>query len=472
MPGLVVGPSGSGTLANVVAACAGLNYTLAVRSDGTVWFWGDDCYGEDFDGGVAQTVPQQVPGLTNIVAVAPGYGSAIALKSDGTVWAFPVWGWVWGGVNYSYSLLAPAQITDSSGAGFLTGIVAIAGGHEHWLALKSDGTAWAWGSDDCGELGNGITPPGNGASYYSLPVQVQIPGRVTSISAGTFLTLATRSDGTAWACGSEFGYQLGNGTSFSWPLPAHPWPSEVDGPGGIGYLTGVVGVSAGGRYQSVALKSDGTVWAWGESGGGNYGNPGELGTGVYETSYPMQVLGPNGVGYFSGAVAVSAGYENTMVLKSDGSVWTWGDNSYGQLGYGGAYNNYPGKVPGLSGIAAISFAAGSYEQGRHAVALQGPLPAYTVALNASGPGAVACSSSLIAYSYGTPVQLVATAASGDVFTGWTCSGGMVFNPSASSTMMFVTGNTTIVASFAQPIYSASEQDANGTISLSASGLYY
>ena len=125
----------------------------------------------------------------------------------------------------------------------------IAGGGEHSIALKSDGTVWAWGNNWVGQLGDGTT------SHRSTPVQVSGLSGVIAIAGGGYHSIALKSDGTVWAWGwNEYG-QLGDGTTSHRSTPV-----QVSG------LSGVIAI-AGGGYHSIALKSDGTVWAWGNNWG-------------------------------------------------------------------------------------------------------------------------------------------------------------------------------------------------------------
>lgn len=211
--------------------------------------------------------------------------------------------------------------------GALKSIVDISGSR----AVKADGTAWAWGRNYYGQLGNGTTND----SY--IPVQVSGISNVTAIAAGGIFTLALKTDGTVWAWGRNYGNELGDGTTTD-----RLTPIQVPG------LTGITAIATGGSH-SLALHSDGTVWAWGSN------ISGQLGDGSATTpSTPIRIPSLNNI------VAIAAGGYHSIALKSDGTVWTWGYNSYGQLGYGDTYYNglTPAQVPGLSGVKAIS--AGGY----------------------------------------------------------------------------------------------------------------
>jgi uncharacterized repeat protein (TIGR01451 family)/fimbrial isopeptide formation D2 family protein len=345
-----------------------------------------------------------------VVAIAAGglgglgeEGHSLALRSDGTVWAW--------GSNYDDQLgvgninfpTLPVQVRGPGGVGFLTGVVGIgagaassmaikadgtlwvwgavdvpsedatfpvqvpglsdvvaaAGGREHWLALKADGTLWAWGSAEF--LGTGGV-----SSDPAVPVQVRAPsgngfltGIIAIAAAGRDFSLAVKSDGTVWAWGDNGEGQLGNGTSGGIAL----LPVQVVGPGGAGFLTGVTAVAAGAGYSdrySLAQRADGTVWAWGANGGG------ALGIGPADSSkVPVQVLGTGGVGFLTDVVAIAASAYHSVALLAGGTVRAWGD----VLGDGsppfGSTSNVPVAVSVLTGITAI--AAG----GQHDLALDG-----------------------------------------------------------------------------------------------------
>jgi hypothetical protein len=191
------------TLTTVTAISAGQYYSLALKSDGTVWAWGQGLYGQLGDGifypdpvdepgqpgGVA--TPVQVSGLTTVTAIACGQSHSLALKSDGTVWA---WGFGYfgqlGDGNFYLGIggvATPVQVTG------LSGVVAIAGGAQHSLALKSDGTVWAWGAGRSGQLGDGnfyTNLPGGFFGGVATPVQVIGLSAATAIAAGGDNSLA------------------------------------------------------------------------------------------------------------------------------------------------------------------------------------------------------------------------------------------------------------------------------------------
>ena len=263
--------------------------------------------------------------------VAAGNSHTIALKSNGTVWA---WGWNFCGQlgnGTTKDKLVPIQVNG------LNGVVSVSAGYVHSIALKSDGTVWSWGYNYYGQLGNGTT------TEKLTPTQVSGLSGVVAVSAGYTHNIALKSDGTVWTWGYNNMGQLGNGTTVNSLVPV-----QVTG------LNGVVSVSAA-CYHTVAVKSDGTVWAWGDNRQSQLGN----GT-MINSQIPVQVSGLNSV------VSVSAGLSYTVAVKLDGTVWAWGDNSQDQLGNSMTANSHtPVQVNGLSNVLSVS--AGF----SHTVALKG-----------------------------------------------------------------------------------------------------
>lgn len=275
------------------------------------------------------------------VAVSAGDQHSLAVKADGTVWA-------WG--NNGQGQLGDGTITDKyhpvQVAG-LTGFSDVSAGFSHSLALKSDGTVWAWGSNYSGALGTGDT------TDSTLPIQVKDPGDPTgfltgviAVSTGRKLSVALKNDGTVWTWGVNSNGQLGDGM-----LLDHFLPAKVKDPTGTGDLTGVAAVSTLAVDDDIvvlALKSDGTVWGWGNNA--NY----QIGDGTnLNRPLPAQATDVNGNG-LTDIRAIAVGGGHCLALKNNGAVYAWGDNTYGQLGIG---SNLPSVrallVNGLSDVKEI-----------------------------------------------------------------------------------------------------------------------
>lgn len=295
-------PVAVASASGVVAVSAGEFHSLALKSNGSMLAWGGDDNGQLGDDSLStasKPTPVPVSGATGIVAISAGFYHSLALKSDGTVLA---WGSdEYGQIGDNSTLADKREPSDVEG---LTNIVAISAGAYHSLALKSDGTVLAWGGDLFGQLGDDTT-----LKQQPTPVAVANLSQIVAISAGGYHNLAVKSDGTVFAWGNNQYAQLGDDTTIDQPTP-------IVIPG----ATGIVAVS-GNEYHSLSLKSDGTMLAWGSNGWGQLGD----GTQVSRAT-------PVAVSVATGIVAISAGEFHSLALKSDGTMLAWGiDNSY-QLG--------------------------------------------------------------------------------------------------------------------------------------------
>jgi len=314
--------------------------------------WGNNFTGELGNGVSGQVNPNwtAVTGLTSgVVQVSAGSEESLALTSDGQVWAF-------GGTN----LGTPGTSSVPVAVPGLSGVTQVAAGNELSLALRSDGTVWAWGSNTAGDLGDGNLAPSN------TPVQVTGLTGVTQIVTGGLWSLALRSDGTVWSWGYNADGELGNGTTFDSDVPV-----QVTG------LAHVTQIAAGGQ-DSMAVATNGitalsTVWAW----GGN--SEGQLGDGTFrERPVPVALSGIN----VSSVLDIAVGGDFAMVLGTDGTLWDWGENNYGQLGMGPTLISntiQPREVRGLdSGIVQIAAGFG------YAMELLSNGTVYAWGLNSSG----------------------------------------------------------------------------------------
>jgi alpha-tubulin suppressor-like RCC1 family protein len=259
-------------------------------------------------------------------AVTPWYASAgshtVVLKPDGTVWAIG---------NNNYGQLGngstgresnePVQVVG------LNNIVAVAAGGSYSVALQQNGTVWTWGYNGSGQLGTGTKTDSN------TPVQVSGLRDVKEIAAGNSHVAVLKKDGTVWAWGSNHSGQLGNGQNGSSTTPV-----QVSG------LESVSDITAG-AFHTAALKNEGTVWTWGFNGSG------QLGNGTMQSNYiPVKVDGLNSI------IAITAGNNHMVALQQGGYAWAWGSNSASQLGNGSTSEGsiQPVQVSGLSGVRDIS----------------------------------------------------------------------------------------------------------------------
>ncbi len=209
--------------------------------------------------------------------------------------------------------------------------VAVASFSGSSLVLKQDGLLWAWGDNSSGQLGDG--------TLVSRRTPQPVPGlaNLVAVSVGySSHVLALSGDGRVWAWGQNNFGQLGDGTTTSRPTP-------VLLPG----LTDVVAISAGGNH-ALALRSDGTLWGWGHN------RHGQL-----DPALPQNQLAvPTPITGMTQVAQIAAGYHFSLALRADGTVWSWGNNTHGELGQGTQSVAYtrspPAPLPGLSGVVSLS----------------------------------------------------------------------------------------------------------------------
>jgi alpha-tubulin suppressor-like RCC1 family protein/phosphodiesterase/alkaline phosphatase D-like protein len=290
-----------GSATSTALMAAGYDHSLLVSSDGTLWAWGNNDYGQlGLGDNVYRNSPTQVGSATNWVAVTAAWYHSLGLRSDGTLWA-------WGnnddaqlGLGDTTKRNSPIQV------GTATNWMAVYTGKQHSLGLRSDGTLWAWGNGDSGQLGL------SNASKKS-PTRVGSATNWAAIAAGDTHSLGVRSNGTLWAWGANGNGQLGFGDDF--------WRFE---PVRVGSATNWVTVAAASNY-SLGLRSDGTLWAWGK------GDTGQLGLGDKSTDVHKS---PTRVGSATNWVRVRPGPVHCLGVRSDGTLWAWGSNYEGYLGVG------------------------------------------------------------------------------------------------------------------------------------------
>ena len=316
---------GAQTVTRIAGGC---EHSLFLKSDGSLWVVGDNCYGELGDGTTDSdnyntNLPEQIV-TGNVTAIAAGEFHSLFLKSDGSLWGmgYNYYGQLGDG-NYNIETALPEQIVASN-------VTSIAAGENHSLFLKNDGSLWAMGYNYYGQLGDGTTDSDN---YNTNQPEQIVAGNVTAIAAGELHSLFLKSNGSLWAmCNNWYG-QLGDGSWYNTNQPELIMASNV------------TAIAAGG-FHSLFLKSDGSLWAMG------WNVYGELGDGTYNNAnLPEQIVASN-------VTAIAAGGFHSLFLKSDGSLWAMGWNEYGQLG-DGTYNNtnLPEQIV-ASNVTAIASGAG------------------------------------------------------------------------------------------------------------------
>jgi len=298
--------------------------SFGIQSNGTLWAWGDNTAGElGLSNTTNRSSPSQVGALNTWIAVAGGYNYfTLALQTPGTLWA---WGWnqygqLGNGSISSYLVSSPIQVGSS------TTWRQISAGYAHSAAIQSNGALYTWGINSLGQLGLGIS---TGSGGVSTPQQVGALTVWRSVSAGQTHTVAIQSNGTLWIWGQ--GNALGNSIN-----------TQVSSPIQLGSALWKM-ASAGSQY-TVAIQSNGTLWGWGFN---NYGQA------IANTNF-SQVYSPIQIGTLSSWTSVAAmdlGYIS-MGVQSNGTLWVWGINSYGNFGN----NSVSGQVaaPGPVQVGNLS----------------------------------------------------------------------------------------------------------------------
>jgi len=330
-------PGPVSNLTGVKSVKAGCLHGLALKTNGTVWAWGYNYYGQlgnDTHGdGTESDVPAKVK-IDNVKAISAGCDHNLALKENGTIWA---WGAnTFGQLGNGTSGLGTESDVPVKVANIGTGVKQIAAGGDFSLALMKNGTVKSWGRNEDGQLGNGTDTP------RSKPGPVSNLSNVNAIASDSSArhALALLNNGTVKSWGLNFDGELGNGAS----LPGKNKTTPVR----VSNLTGVKAIATGG-YHSLALLSSGKVKSWGFNAYGQLGND-THGAGT-DRSTPGNVTSLDNVRSISGGV-----YHSLAILQS-GRTRSWGSNSYGELGNGtsgdGADSDVPVGVKSLSGVKNI-----------------------------------------------------------------------------------------------------------------------
>jgi YD repeat-containing protein len=295
----------------------------------------------------SQGGPAQLSAAVQVISVWGGARESIALKSDGSVWT-------WGlnscaglgtgpcgklGDGTQIDRWTPVQVHGPGNTGYLNSVTAIMGGEHHNFAIKADGTLWAWGGNFVGQLGTG--------DFVNTDTPVQVSGliSVTKLGGRGYHSLAVTSDGKVWAWGWNSRGQLGHDTTGQ-PCPAPLFGTCSDVPLQVLGISNPLTVTGGGFF-SLAVKPDHTVMGWGAN------ELGELGDGTF-TDRPAPVQASS---VLSHVVQLSAGWKHAVALTDDGKVWTWGDNTNGEIGNGLTSTvgiSVPFQVPGLSNVIGVS----------------------------------------------------------------------------------------------------------------------
>ena len=309
-------PGSNWLFANGTSNQGSTGQTVAFKTDGTFWVWANNAYGTlGLNDRTYRSSPTQIPGEWG-TAVTVNESSMIAIKTDGTLWAI-------GGRN-NVGQLGLNDKTDRSSPVQIPGTTwwaddtrhTLTGGAYSFHTIKSDGTLWCWGRNYTGSLGLN-----QASTYQSSPCQ--IPGTTWRSVSGTGNSrLATKTDNTLWAWGYNNDGALGhnNQTNYSSPkqVPGTTWSKHI----------------ACDNKTSFAIRTDGTLWSWGDNGDGLLGHSAP---GPSHISSPIQLSGTTWA-------TINSSTNVAVATKTDGTVWTWGANTYGSLAQNSINDGYSSPV--------------------------------------------------------------------------------------------------------------------------------
>lgn len=275
----------------VAAAQSAYQFVTAIKSDGTLWAWGVNSYGQLGSGDYThRSSPTQVSAESNWVSVHPSSVTTFALKDDNTLWAV--------GLNEQGSMgvtIVPSNTKTSSFVQVLGSWKAVAPGTQTTAGIKTDGTLWTWGFNNYGSMGISV-------AFISTPIQIGTASNWAEVARGGFHVMAINSIGQLWVAGSNSYGQLGLNTSTA-------TASSITQLGTDTNWSKVFGCG----YASIALKTNGTLWAWGQ---GTYGQLG--------LSDNLNRSSPTQIGALSNWTKLAGNRLSTVAIKDDGTMWAWG----------------------------------------------------------------------------------------------------------------------------------------------------
>ncbi|NPV89423.1 MAG: hypothetical protein HPY50_01450 [Firmicutes bacterium] len=305
-------------------------FNMGIKSDGSLWAWGVNGNGAFGDGQFFNhefhipevKIPKKI--MENVVSVSTGYYLTMAIKSDGSLWG---WGYnnsgQVGNSKDSFAVTIPVKIMDD--------VISVSACGKQTAAVKSDGSLWVWGQTEYHPWARG--PEGATRNY----APVKIMDDVISVSTGDIHSMAIKSDGSLWGWGEH--RLLGVGSS-EWEKQLIP----------VKIMDDVISVSTG-EDHTVAIKSDGSLWGWGRNS--DYPLTNAVKGNVQDVyRQPLQTIP---VKIMDDVISVSAGNGYTMAIKSDGSLWAWGSNVTRQIGVGkgGIPSPEPAPVKILDEVAYV-----------------------------------------------------------------------------------------------------------------------
>ena len=319
---------------NVLSVSCGDTYTAAIKADGSLWMWGSGYRGE-LGNGTTEGSNTPVKVMDSVAAVSCGYGHTAAIKTDGSLW-------MWGDNRLGQLGFSGGEIdtvgyrnhTQATPIKVMDNVTAVCCGNEATIAVKSDKSLWGWGRVLCGNI---LEP---------VPVPKMLLDNVAEISSGSGIYAALKTDGTLWLWGSSQRGELGNGSA--------GLGVKADIPEKV--MDKVASVCCGSTHVGV-IKTDGSLWMWGNNGAGQLGN-GYQGSMIgYQGAGSEQPIQTRPAWLMDGVAFLACGYHHTVIIKMDGTIWVCGSNTNGQLGnnkqgdreaYAGYLQTVPVQISGLT----------------------------------------------------------------------------------------------------------------------------
>lgn len=317
----VLEPTINPYLTDIKKISAGVEHSLALKTSNRIMAWGKNNFGQLGDGTTMyRYIPIELMNIIDVEDIEVGWWHSVAISSGEVYsWGSNALGQL--GIGNRVNSKVPVRISN------LEDITQIVAGTYTSTAVDSQGDGYGWGYNKYGELGNNTFENVSSPEEMYADTLIEIQQIELRYHNGIYI-----SNGEAWCWGRNYYGQLGIGNRINKGIPV------------LALSGNVIDVSAGNNY-SIALKSDGTVWSWGHN------RCGQLGDGTKDNSLiPIRVIGlPSNI------IDIEAGRNSSFAIDSDGNIWSWGDNGYGQLGDGTRISRLlPVKIKSPDNISQLS----------------------------------------------------------------------------------------------------------------------
>ena len=311
-------------------------HSAAIDSEGNLYTWGHNNSGQLGDGTTTlRAIPAKINGKgaiaenAKIMSVNVGGYFTTAVDSEGNLYT-------WGlnshnelGDGTDVDKTTPVKINGKGDIPENAKIMSVGAGEFHSAAIDSEGNLYTWGENSAGKLGDGTDV--DKATPVKINGKGDIPenAKIISVSAGEYHTIAIDSEGNLYTWGNNNSGQLGDGTETNRKVPV-----KINGKGDIPKNAKITSVGAG-EFHSAAIDSEGNLYTWGRNDSGQLGD----GTNVKKAT-PVKINGKGSISENTKIMSVSAGNYHTAVIDSEGNLYSWGSNSWGELCDGSSKNSF------------------------------------------------------------------------------------------------------------------------------------